>query len=456
MNPKNQKNLPTEKFAAAKLQQLASDILKQAKKIGATSAEVDIATGFGFNINVRKGKVENLDFNKGRELGVTLYFKNCKGSAGTSDFSKDAIDLVINKASHIAKFTNEDSCNGLADPKLMAYDYPDLDLYYPWNLSVDESIELAKICEASGFAYDKKIKNSEGSTLNNAQSFSVYANSHGFIGAFPSSFYSLSCSLIAENNNQMQRDLEYTCARDPKDLESPEVIGNKAAKLAIDRLGAKHITTRECPVIFHYQIAKTLLASFIKAISGSNLYYKTTFLQDYLGKQIFPEFINIDERPHLLKGPASAPFDNEGVITKPRFIIQNGVLQGYILNSYFGRKLNLPTTGNAGGIHNLFINTSNYDLKGLLNLMHNGLLITEILGGTTNLTTGDYSSGAFGFWVENGIIQYPVEGITIAGNLKDMLTNIIAVGNDVDNKNNYHTGSILLEKMIIAGIAINI
>lgn len=451
MNAKKPKNLIENNFNTTTLKQLAIDILAQAKKLGASSAEVDIIAGHGFNINIRQSKIENLDFNNGKELGVTVYFGNHKGSAGTSDFSKEAINSILEKACHIAKFTNEDLCNGLADSALMAYDYPDLKLYSPWNLNVDESIDLAKRCEASGLAFDKKIVNSDGATLNNAQSINIYANTHGFIGTVPSSFYSLSCCLIAKDHNQMQRDLEFTSSRDPNDLETPEIIGKKAAKLAIERLGASHLTTRECPVIFHYQVAKILLSSFIKAVSGKNLYRKTTFLQDYLGKQIFPANINIDERPHLLKGPASSPFDSEGVITKPRHIIKDGILQGYVLGSYFARKLKMQTTGNADGIHNLFINTSNLDFAGLLQLMYKGLLVTEILGGGTNLTTGDFSCGAFGFWVENGMIQYPVEGITIAGNLKNMLLNIIAIANDVDMRNNYHTGSILLEKMTVAG-----
>lgn len=438
-------------FDESYLKQLTSDILQLAKNKGATNAEVNLVIGGGFNINVRKGEIETLDFNRGKELGLTVYFGNRKGSAGTCDLNPDAIKLITEKACHIARYTNEDPCNGLADPDLMAYNYPDLDLYYPWEISVDKSIEIAKECEAYGLAADKRIVNSEGAHINNAQSYGIYANSHGFIGAFPTSFYTLSCSLIAQEKDDMQRDSEYTFSRNPNELETPAVIGAKTAKLALDRLGAKHLTTRECPVLFHNQIAKSLIASFVKAISGGNIYRKTSFLLSHLGKQVFPNNISIDERPHLLKGPGSAPFDAEGVITKPRFLIKDGILQGYVLGSYSARKLGLKTTGNADGIHNLFITTGKLDFNGMLRLMHKGLLVTEVLGGGTNLTTGDYSLGAFGFWVENGEIQYPVEGITIAGNLKDMLLNIVDIGNDVDNRNNYRTGSILIERMIVAG-----
>jgi PmbA protein len=460
--PKSPKNKVAKKtspkqfpFDKAKLQQIVDDILLKAKKAGASSAESSITINQGFAVQVRMQELENIEHHCDNNLSINVYFGHHIGSATTSDLNPETIKLTLEKACHIAQYTQEDPCIGLADKELMAYQYPELDLYHPWNIDLEQAVALTKECEAAGLQHDKRIVNSEGAAFSTSESFGVHANTHGFSGNYPSSLHSLHCILIAKQQEEMQRDFEYTIARDSKDLKAAKQIGVMAAERTLKRLQARNLPTQDCPIIFTAEMAKSLLGNFVSAISGGNLYHKTTFLLDKLGKQVLNKHITINEEPHLPNGMGSAPFDNEGVLTKPRALVENGVLQGYVLNSYTARKLKMQTTGNAGGIHNLFINSTtskpDLDLNGLIKQMGKGFLVTELLGQGVNITTGDYSRGAFGFWVENGVIQYPVTGVTIAGNLKDLLLNIVAIGNDIDKRDNIFTGSILLDKMKVAG-----
>lgn len=441
-------------YSENELRQLAKDVLVQSTQYGATAAETAINIGVGFEVRVRKGEAEKVEHHQGKELGVTVYFGYKSGTAVITNFSSDSIKLAIEKACYIAKHTNDDVCNGLADRDLMAHSYPDLDLYHHWDINLEYAIKLAAECEKVGLSADSRIVNSEGADVSSSDSFRVYANTNDFIGCYPSSIHSISCALIGEQNGSMQVDYEYTTARCPKDLQAALVVGKTAAEKTIKKLGAKHLSTRECPVIFLNQVAKSLIGNFLTAVNGNNLYTKSSFLLDCLRGPVFAKHISIEERPHLMQGLYSVPFDEEGVKNDARFLVKDGILTSYILNSYTGRKLNMQTTGNAGGAHNVFVTTCDAinDLSGLLKTMQRGLLVTELLGQGVNMVTGDYSRGAFGFWVEHGEIQYPVESFTIAGNLKDIFSNIISIGNDVDNRGNIHIGSMLIAKMKIAGI----
>lgn len=432
-------------------EQLLTDVITKAKKMGASAAEADICTGNGFTVNVRHSAAETIEHNQGKELGVTVYFGKRTGTAITSAFTPSAIQLLLEKACHIAKFVHDDPFVGLADPELMAYDYPDLKLFYPWNISIEEAIELAKNCEAAGFKLNRRITNTEGTSVSAAQVYSAYGNSHGFIGKVFSSRHTISCAFIAADKNEMRRDYYYTAARDPNDLESINVVAKSAVNRTIQRLHAKHGKTCKAPVIFIAETAGSLIASFLSAISGGNLYRKTSFLLDHLEKPVFAKCVNISEQPLIPKGMASAPFDGEGVRIRTSDIVVDGVLKRYLLDSYSARKLNLQTTGNSGGTHNIVLKTGNLNLKDLLKKMQKGLLITETMGQGINIVTGDYSRGAFGYWVENGEIQNPIEGITIAGNLKDIFFNIVEIGNDIDKRSSILTGSILVDNMTIAG-----
>ncbi len=430
---------------------LASNIINQAKKMGATAAEVTISQDSGFSVNVRKNNVETIEHNKGKKLSATVYFGYRSGSASTSDFKPNSINLTLEKACHIARFTEEDPYVGLAEKELMATNFPDLDLYHPWPIKIEEAITLAKNCEKAGPSYDKRITNSEGAAVNTYASLNAYANSHDFCGAVASTRHGISCSLIAEHNQEMQRDYYYTTARDANDLEHYEVVATKAAKRTVERLGAKKITTQKCPVIFIAEVASSLINNFIRAISGPNLYQKATFLPDHLHHQVFAKHITIEEDPSIPKALGSSPFDAEGVKLYKTEVIANGILERYVLDSYSARKLKMKTTGNAGGIHNLIIKPGSFDLTGLLKKMGTGLLVTEFMGGGANTVTGDYSRGVFGYWIENGNIHHPVTGVTVAGNLKDIFLNIQEVGNDVDYRSTILTGSILLGEMMVAG-----
>ncbi len=433
------------------LKQITQDVLKLAKIAGASSAETEVSFGTGQNVSVRMGETENIEYNRDKGMSVTVYFGQQKGHASSSDLSQQALKDSVEAACNIAKYTAKDEFCGLADAALMAAEMPDLDLYHPWNISVDEAIEIAKRCEAAAFEVDKKrITNSEGAGVSNSEGVFAYANSHGFVGGYPSSRHSMSCSVIAEDGDAMQRDYWYTNARDMADMESAEYVGRLAGERTVRRLGAKAINTCQVPVLFEAPLASGLISSLVGAVSGGSLYRKSSFLLDSLGKQIASPLLNIEELPHLKKGIASSPFDSEGVATKSRKLLENGVLQGYMLSSYSARKLGMQTTGNAGGSHNLIIQSTGQNFAELLKIMGSGLLVTEVLGQGLNMVTGDYSRGAAGFWVENGVIAYPVEEITIAGNMKDMLMQIVAVGNDVIPQSSKQTGSILIEKMTVA------
>ncbi len=449
--PNNMNTIADIETRQASLQQMVDDLLAEAKKQGASSAEAAVSSDSGLSATVRMGDIETIEHTRDNGLGISVYFGQRKGSASTSDLSPQAIKDTVKAACSIASYTSEDDCNGLADPELMATEIPDLDLHHPWPIEIDTAIELGKSCEAAALDFAPQITNSEGATLNTHSGLHVYGNSHGFSGGYPSSRHSLSCSVIGEDDNGMQRDYWYTSGRASNDLESAEAVGRKAGERTLARLGARKIGTREAPILFQAEMAISLLRSLIGAISGSALYRQSTFLLDHLDKQIFPDFVRIHENPLLPRGLASAPFDSEGVATKARNILDQGVLRGYVLSSYSARKLGMQTTGNAGGVRNLAIEPGALDLDGLLKEMGTGLLVTEMMGHGVNMVTGDYSRGAAGFWVENGEVQYPVEEITIAGNLKQMFQQLLAVGNDIDRRSSVRTGSWLIESMTIAG-----
>lgn len=432
------------------LSQITRDILSQSKLAGATACEAEVSQGFGQNVSVRHGEVETIEYNRDKGLGVTVYFGQKRGHASTSDLSPQAIKDTVAAAVSIARYTASDEFAGLADENLLARDIPDLSLYHPWDLSVEQAIELAKTCESSAFAVDKRIDNSEGASVSTQESLFMYGNSLGFLGGYPSSRHDISCAVIAEDGG-MQRDYWYSSRRDAGDLESAEAVGRKAGERTVRRLAARKIKTTECPVLFEAPIASGLIGHLVGAVSGGSLYRKSSFLLDSLGQQIFAPFVQIRELPHIPKGLASSPFDNEGVATRARDLIKDGVLQGYFLGSYSARKLGMASTGNAGGNHNLIIESSGQDFAGLLKVMDKGLVVTELLGHGINPVTGDYSRGAAGYWVENGEIQFPVEEITIAGNLKDMFKQIVAVGNDVLIQGSKQCGSVLIERMTVAG-----
>lgn len=426
-------------------------MLDEASKQGASSAEAGLSVESGLSVNVRLGEVETIEHNRDKILAATVYFGQRKGSASTTDFTPEAIRDTVKAACDIARYTEEDQYAGLADKELMAKNIPDLGLYCHWNISADEAIELAQQCEGVARNYDKRISNSEGAGVSSHDGYRCYGNSNGFLGGYASSRHSLSCTVIGETENGMQRDHWYTVARNPAKLESAQQVGEKAALHTINRLDARKIPTCQAPVIFSAEVARGLLGSMLRAISGGSQYRKSSFLLDAKGQQIFPERYTIDERPHLSGALGSCSFDNEGVATQNRNWVEGGVLQGYVLDSYSARRLGTQTTGNAGGVHNLFINNDGKTREELLKEMGTGLLVTEVMGQGVNIVTGDYSRGASGFWVENGEIQYPVEEITIASTLQDMYRQLIYVANDVDVRGNVQTGSWLIEKMSIAG-----
>ncbi|QDF98217.1 metalloprotease PmbA [Azoarcus sp. DD4] len=438
-------------FSQAHLREIATDILKYAKKRGASACETDVSEGFGQSVAVRKGEVDTIEYNRDKGIGVTVYLGQQRGYASTSDFSKAALKATVDAAVSIAGFTAPDPCAGLADAALMAKDMPDLDLFHPWDISVDEAIELARRCEDAAFAVGPKITNSEGANVSIQQSQFVSANSLGFIGGYATTRHGLSCSVIAGEGDGMQREYWYDSRRDAADLIAAEDVGRLAGERAIARLGAKKIRTCEMPVIFEAPLAVTLLGNFVQAVSGGSLYRKSSFLLDSLGQQVFSPVVSIAERPHLKKAFGSSWFDSDGVATRDREVVIDGVLQGYFLSTYSARKLGMQTTGNAGGSHNLAVKPGSEDLAGLIRQMDKGLVVTELLGHGVNYVTGDYSRGAAGFWVEKGKIKHAVEEVTIAGNLRDMFRNIVAIGNDALPRGAKHCGSVLIECMKIAG-----
>ena len=433
------------------LKAIAQDLLDEAKQQGASAAEAGLSVENGLSVTARLGDVETIEHHCDQGLGVTVYFDQRKGSASSTDFSADSVKETVSAACSIAKYASEDEYSGLPENRFLATEFPDLDLCHPWNIEVDEAIRLTIACEEAARAYHHEITNSEGATVNSHSGIRVLANSLGFIHGYPSTRHSLSCSVLGQTGDSMQRDYWYTVARNAEQLETAEDVGRKAAQRTIKRLGGRSLSTRQCPVLFAAEVAGGLLGSLVGAISGGSLYRKSSFLLDTLDTRIFPEFIHIHEQPHLSNALGSVPYDGEGVATCAKDIVEDGILRSYLLSSYSARKLDMQTTGNAGGVYNLTLESGNQDLNGLLSQMDKGLLVTELMGQGVNGVTGDYSRGASGFWVEKGEIQYPVEEITIAGNLKDMYNNIVAVGNDVDYRGNIRTGSILIEQMSIAG-----
>jgi PmbA protein len=438
--------LPTDELA-----RVAESVLTAAKAGGATAAETDVSQAVGQSVTVRKGEVETVAYNRDKGISLTVYVGQRRGHASTADFAPEAVRAAVDKALAIARYTAEDPAAGLADPDRLARTFPDLDLYHPWDLSVEAAIDLGRAAEAAAMDVDPRITNTEGATVGRGESEFVYANSLGFAGGFRSSRHHIDCAVIGEDDAGMQRDFWYTAARAPGDLEAAAAVGRRAGERTLRRLGARPLETLECPVLFEAPEAGDLLGFFVGAVSGGALYRKSSFLLDSLGRQVFAPQVSIREEPHLPRARASTPFDNEGVATVPRDVVKDGVVAGYFLGSYSARKLGMVTTGNAGGNHNLVVAHGADDLPALLRRMGRGLFVTEQLGQGVNPVTGDYSRGAAGFWVEDGVIAYPVEEITIAGNLKDMFRDIVAVGNDVDRRGSRHTGSILVGRMTVAG-----
>jgi PmbA protein len=435
----------------SQLEDMVQHLITQAQKAGADSVAAGVSVDAGLSVTVRLGETETLEYNRDRSLGLTVYFDHRKGSASTADFSPDSLSATVQAACDIARYTSHDECAGLADAEHMATVIPDLDLYHPWNLDAEQAIALATDCEDAARQVDARIENSEGGTVSSYVGMRVKANTHGFIAGYRSSYHSISCAVIGKQGDEMQRDYWSFSARDPADLATAAETGRIAGERTVRRLGTQRLSTRQAPVVFAADIASSLFGHFISAVSGSSLYRKSTFLLDYLGKQVFPDHLHIHEQPLLKKGLGSAPYDSEGVATQARDFIKDGILQSYVLNSYSARKLGLTTTGNAGGVRNLSIDPGDKDLNQILRSMDTGLLVTELIGFGVNNITGDYSRGAAGYWVEGGEIQYPVDEITVAGNLKDMFMNIVEVGNDVDLRGNTRTGSVLIEEMTIAG-----
>lgn len=435
----------------AALEQVVERALALARAGGATAAEAAVGVSTGLSVTVRLGEVETLEYQRDRSLGVTVYAGKRKGSASTANLTPAAVEETIAKALSIASFTAEDEYSGLPDAVLMAREVPDLNLNHPWDLEAPEAIALAKRCEAAGLAHDNRIRNSEGASVATHRKLRVFGNSHGFIGGYPSTSHSVSCVVLGQQEAEMQRDYWYTAARDWRGLEDVEVVGRKAAEKTVQRLGAGKLSTRKAPVLFAPELARGLIGHFVGAIGGAAQYRRSSFLLDADGKRVFPEALSLTERPHLKGALGSAPFDGEGVATRDRELVVNGVLDGYLLDSYSARKLGLVTTGNAGGVHNLVVQGDMLDPATLLRKLGTGLLVTEMMGQGVNPVTGDYSRGASGFWVENGEITRPVHEITVAGNLSEIFRGIVAQGDDVDYRGAIHCGSLLIEEMTIAG-----
>ena len=433
------------------LRDAVSFAIETAQKAGAT-AEVGVTKVSGLSVSTRLQEIENVEFTNDGALGISVYLGQQKGNASTSDLSEEAIKNTVEAALAIAKYTSPDDCTGLADKELMAFEAPDLELYHGASVDVEQATKLALEAEKSALEYDAKIVNSNGASFNSHTGVRVYGNTHGMLQSYLSSRYSLSCSVIGGELDQLENDYEYTVSREFDELSSADWVGQNCAKKVIARLNPQKLTTREVPVIFLNDVATGLISHLTGAISGGSLYRKSSFLLDHLGKQVLPDWFQISERPHLLRRLASTPFDSEGVRTQNLEIIQDGVLQTYLLTSYSGRKMGMQSTGHAGGIHNWLVKPNLMGgLTALLRQMGTGLLVTDVMGQGVNIVTGDYSRGAAGFWVENGEIQYPVAEITIAGQLQDMLKNIVAVADDIEHRSNIQTGSILLDKMKISG-----
>lgn len=436
---------------AEQLQNLGRQALEQAKKQGATAAEIDISESVGQNVQVRQQEVEHIEYQQDKSLDITVYLGQAKGRASTGDFSDQAINDVVAAALNIARFTAQDDCAGLADPALLATEFGDIEAFFPWVLSTDEAIAIGKRTENAALKTDKHISNSEGAGVQNDHYQYIYANSNDFCAYQKGSRHSISCSVVAEDANGMQRDYWYALARDPLDLEKPEEIGSLAATRAVQRLSGRTLATGKYPVIFDRTVAGSLISHLVGALSGGSLYRQTSFLVDSMGKQILAPWVTLTENPHVKKALASTYFDAEGVATHPRTVIESGRIGGYFLSSYSARKLGMQTTANAGGVHNLSLNHTHSTQAELLQAMGNGLLITELLGQGVNTITGDYSRGAAGFWVENGVISYPVEGITIASRLQDMYAGMMGAADDALKYSTHKIGSVWIDNMTVAG-----
>lgn len=433
------------------LKSVSTDVLSRALKKGATDAAVATSISQGLSVDVRLGEIETVEYCEDHGFGITVYVGQKKGTVSTSDFSDKALDLSIEKAISIAKYTAADEFAGLPDPAKIAKTWPDLDLYHPWNLEVEEAAEIAKNVEAEALGYDSKIKNSEGANVSSGESMRWYVNSSGFSGGFQSSRHSFSVSVVAESDGQLQRDYDYTTSRLKDNLDSTSKVARSAAKGAVDRLFGQQVKTQKVPVLFRSDVATGLIGSFLSAISGGSLYRKQSFLLDHLGKPIFPSFMQIEDRPFVSMGLASSPYDGEGVAVQDRKLIEAGNLQGYLLSTYSAKRLKMETTGNAGGPHNIYVNNTGQNLDALLKELGTGLFVTDVIGQGVKITTGDYSRGVTGFWVENGEIQFPVEEITVAGNLKEMFKGIQAIGTDAETRGGIEVGSILIDEMTVAG-----
>lgn len=425
--------------------------LQLTREQGASQAEASASFSAGLSVTVRMRDVETLEYHRDQGLGLTVFFGQRKGNASTSDLGDAAIEETVRRACGLAQFAAEDEYAGLADPQHLATEIPDLDLYHPWAVEPHEAIDIATECEVAALDTDKRIGNSEGATLSTSSGSRVYGNTNGFLGGYRNSSHSLSCAVVAENAGQMERDYEYTVSRRSDELEAGVVIGRQAAERSLRRLGSRKLDTRKAPVLLSPRIARGFFGHMLAAISGGSLFRKTTFLLDSIDTQVFSECVTLDELPHIPTGLASSPFDAEGVATVDRRLVDSGTIRGYMLGSYYARKLGMQTTGNAGGAHNLVVGNTGQGLTDLLQTMDTGLLVNEVMGQGVNPVTGDYSRGAAGFWVEGGEIQYPVSEITIAGNLRDMYRNVVAIGNDVDLRGGIRTGSVLIEGLTLAG-----
>ncbi len=447
------KNTNSNSFIASdeSLKDLISETLHIASKLGASQAEAGLSIAEGMSVSARMRNVETLEYQKDNGLGISVYFGQHKGTASTSSLNKESIQKTVEAACNIAKFTSEDDCAGLADANLMATQFAELDLYHPWEIDSEKAIQLALECEASALDHDDAIVNSDGAAVDFNESYAVYGNSHGFLQSRQKTRQSISCSVVAENDKGMQRDYWYSVARNPDLLEKVNQIGVKAAQRTIDRLGATKIKTGKYSVMYSPDVAQGIIGHFNSAISGNAQYRKASFLLDAIDSKVFPDFIQLYEQPFLKQSMGAANFDSEGVATTDHKLVIDGIVQSYLLDSYSARKLGRSTTGHASGVHNLAVKDTGKDFSQCLQAMDKGLLVTELMGQGVSTVTGDYSRGAAGFWVENGVIQYPVEEITIASNLKDMFNNIVEIGNDVDKRGNIHCGSIIIENMTVAG-----
>ncbi|MGI9292268.1 MAG: metalloprotease PmbA [Gammaproteobacteria bacterium] len=435
----------------AELADIISSTLRQAEQLGASQAEASASAGSGLSVTVRKQDVETLEYHRDQGLSVTVYFGTRKGSASTSDLKTTSLQETVSKACSLARYGAEDAAAGLADPERMAKEFPDLSLYHPWGLDSAAAIELATACEKVALDADQRITNSEGASVSTYDGCAVYGNSHGFLAGYPDSQHSLSCTVLASSGSEMQRDYEFTVARDPGDLVDAEKIGREAARRTLSRLDARKLDTRVTPVIYPARLARGLIGHAIGALTGGALYRQASFLLDTLGQEVFEPHVTLREEPLLAKALGSVAWDHEGVATRPRNIVTDGVLNGYVLASYYARKLGMETTGNAGGVHNLIVSDTGVSYADLVAEMGTGFIVTELMGQGVNTVTGDYSRGASGFWVENGEIAYPVHEVTLAGNLKDIYKSISNIATDLDCRGGIRCGSMLINQMTVAG-----